>query len=199
MKPESTTPSTPDTAKYRLMTADGPMGPYSASELRLLVDESVVDPSMFAISEESIEQLPLSLILAAPDTWMPPQVTPSRLSTLFEVEDRGRTFGPYCEETIRLMAAQGYFSFEALAGPFGTSERWSLYKLLIIGRTFRESRERLIRNRGMRLLGYAVGALFVFASFPSWAVAFAGHADAAAIASFLVITGIYFAARTPPL
>ena len=124
MKPESTTPSTPDTAKYRLMTADGPRGPYSASELRLLVDESVVDPSMFAISEESIEQLPLSLILAAPDTWMPPQVTPSRLSTLFEVEDRGRTFGPYCEETIRLMAAQGYFSFEALAGPFGTSERW---------------------------------------------------------------------------
>lgn len=184
---------------YRLVTADGPVGPYSVEELRLLVDESAVDPSCMAISEESIEQLPLALILNAPDTWMPPRVTPSRLGTLFRVDDHGRSFGPYCEETIRLLAAQGYFTFEAMAGPFQTNERWSLYKLLIIGRTFRESRERLIRNRSMRLLGYIVGTLFIFASFPSWAVAFAGHADAAAVASCLAILGIYFAARTPPI
>ena len=185
--------------KYNLMTADGPMGPYSVDELRLLVDESAVDPSCFAVSEESIEHLPLALILNAPDTWMPPQIPPSRLNTLFNVEDNGRTFGPYCEETIRLLAAQGYFSFQAHAGPFNTKERWSLYKLLIIGRTFRESRERLIHNRAVRFLGYVIGSLFIFASFPSWAVAFGGHADAAALASFLVITGIYFAARTPPI
>ena len=186
--------------RYQIVRSDDDISdPMSIEELRALFLEEELNPGTLVISDETIEAIPASVLLSAPDDDLPPPVQPSQLHTLFVVDDERGTFGPYCEETIRLMAAQGYFSFKARAGTMRNSDRWPLYKLLTVGLNFRESIDMLIMNRRHLFVGQLLGYVFTLCSVPSWLVAFAGHADAAAIASFLMVMGIYFAARTSPL
>lgn len=186
--------------RYRIVHDEEDLSePLTLEELRSLFVEQELDPRLLVVSDETIEAIPAGVLLTAPEDNLPPPIQPSQLHTLFVVDDESGSYGPYCEETIRLMAAQGYFSFKARAGTMRSSERWPLYKLLTLGANFRESIDLLLINRRNIFLGTLVGYVLALCAVPSWLVAFAGHADAAAIASCLTVLGIYFAARVSPI
>lgn len=184
---------------YRIVQDDDVSEPLDIDELRALFEEGDLDPRLMVVSDETIEAVPAVVLLHTPDDRLPPPIEPSRLHTLFVVDDERGSHGPFCEETIRLMAAQGWFTFRARAGTMRGQERWPLYKLLTVGSNFRESIDLLLINRRQMFFGQLVGYVVALCAVPSWLVAFAGHADAAAIAACLTVLGIYFAARTSPI
>lgn len=149
--------------------------------------------------EGSVEAVPAELLINPPPGYTPLPYSPTQLALLFIVEDSGRMWGPYREETIRAMASKGYFSFKARAGPVYTSERWLLFKLMSLGVDFRQSRDRLLANRRNMFIGRMIVVYLLFFSIPTWLAGFAGSGEAAATAALLNLISIYIASRSIPL
>lgn len=185
--------------RVRIPAADGQQRIVELNDLGVFLAQQRLPGSTLVLAEGSIEHLPADLLWNPPAGYEPVPRVPPQVSQLFVVEDGGRLWGPYREETIRAMAATGYLSVRARSGPVYTAERWPIYKLMSLGTDFRRSRDRLLANQRNMVLARMIGFYLLLFSIPTWLAGFAGSGEAAATAVLINLASIFIASRSTPL
>lgn len=185
--------------RVRVQTSDRQQTVVQLEDLPGFLASRRMSPSTMVLAEGSVEHLPADLLFNPPEGYVAVPQIPPQVSQLFIVEDGGRLWGPYREETIRAMAVVGYLSVRARSGPVYTSERWPLYKLMSLGSDFRRSRDRLLANRRHMVVARVVGFYLLLFSIPTWLAGFAGSGEAAATAVLINLASIFIASRSTPL